>query len=311
MEYKDYYKILGVDKNAPQEEIKKKYRKLAIKYHPDKNPNNKSSEEKFKAIAEAYEVIGDKEKRKKYDKLGANWKQYEQAGAYAGPGGFDYAQWGQGAQQAGAYSQANYDEMFGGSGGFSDFFEQFFGRQYQRTSKTGKVRPFPGQDYEAQMDIDLTEAYHGTSRILNLDGQKLKINIKPGVKNGQLLRVRGKGEKGTQGGQSGHLYLKVNIRHNNYFKRKGNDLYSDVNIDIYKAILGGKVSVYSFKGNKNITIPKLTQNGKVLRLKGMGMPDYNKKGVFGDIYLKIKIEIPKSISKEELELIKKAADLHN
>ena len=203
MEYKDYYKILGVDKNATQEEVKKKYRKLALKYHPDKNPNNKSAEEKFKTIAEAYEVIGNKEKRKKYDELGANWKQYEQAGAYAGTGGFDYAQWGQGAQQTGGYSQANYEDMFGGSGGFSDFFEQFFGGQYQRSSKTRKAHPFPGQDYETQMDIDLSEAYHGTTRILNLKGQKLKINIKPGIKNGQLLRVKGKGGKEHKGAKAG------------------------------------------------------------------------------------------------------------
>ncbi|MCD4788636.1 MAG: J domain-containing protein [Bacteroidales bacterium] len=311
MEYKDYYKILGVDKNATQEEIKKKYRKLALKYHPDKNQNDKSAEEKFKVIAEAYEVIGNKEKRKKYDELGANWKQYEQAGAYAGKGGSDYAQWGQGAQQSGGYSQGNYEEMFGGSGGFSDFFEQFFGGQYQRTSRAEKTRrPFPGQDYESQFTVDLAEAYHGTTRILNLDGQKLKINIKPGVKNGQLLRVKGKGGKGTQGGKSGHLYLKVNIKHNNYFERKDNDLYCDVNIDIYKAILGGKANVKTLKGNVNITIPKLSQNGKVLRLKNMGMPDYNKNDVFGNLYVKIKIDIPKYLSEAELELIKKAADLH-
>ncbi|MCD4745960.1 MAG: J domain-containing protein, partial [Bacteroidales bacterium] len=226
-------------------------------------------------------------------------------------GGFDYAQWGPDAQQAGGYSQVNYEDMFGGSGGFSDFFEQFFGGQYQRTSKTGKAHHFPGQDYEAQLNIDLAEAYQGTTRILNLDEQKLKINIKPGVKNGQLLRVKGKGGKGTQGGKSGHLYLKVNIKHNNLFERKGNDLYCDVNIDIYKAILGGKENVYTLKGNINITIPKLTHNGKVLRLKGMGMPQYNKKDVFGDLYIKIKIDIPKSLSKEEMELIKKADDLHN
>lgn len=314
MEFKDYYKILGVSKDATQDEIKKKYRKLALKHHPDKNSGNKEAEEKFKAIAEAYEVLGNKDKRKKYDELGVNWKQYEQAGAYAGQagqGGYDYAQWGEGAHKAGGYSHVNYEDMFGGSGGFSDFFEQYFGGQYQRTSKARRPHPFPGQDYEAQMDIDLNEAYYGSSRILNINDQKLKIDIKPGIKNGQLLRVKGKGGKGAHGGESGHLYLKVNIKHNNRFERKGNNLYCDLSLDFYKAILGGKISVYTFKGNMNINIPKLAQNGKVFRLKNMGMPAYNKKNVFGDLYVKIKIDIPKSLSKEELELIKKAADLNS
>ena len=247
MDYKDYYKILGVDKKATQDEIKKAYRKLALKYHPDKNPGNKAAEEKFKEISEANEVLSDPEKRKKYDELGSNWKQYENAGA---PGG-GYYQWG--GSPGGGRSRVEYEgdlgDIFGGGAGFSDFFKQFFGGSYDtggfqsagRGRGSRQQRSVKGQDYQAEMSITLEEAYNGVSRIINVNNEKLKINIKPGVADGQILRVKGKGSAGQFGGQSGDLYLTIKIHPHYLFTLKDNDLYCDVPLDIYTALLGGNL----------------------------------------------------------------------
>jgi curved DNA-binding protein len=312
MEYKDYYKILGVDKKAGKDEIKKKYRKLAQKYHPDRNPDNKAAEEKFKEISEAYEVLSDDDKRAKYDQLGANWQQYQHGGA----GGFDFSQWAQ--QGAGKrYRSASFDEVFG-STGFSDFFESFFGgggfsgagfgsRQGRRTTH----RHIKGQDYQAELRLNLTDAYHGVSTVLDVNGEKIKVNIKPGVKDGQKLRVKGKGGKSPTGGESGNLILKINVVNNTNFTVNGNDLHLVQDVDLYTAVLGGKITVNTLKGPISINIPKETQNGKVLRLKKLGMPVYGKKDEFGDLYVKINVVLPKNLTAEEQELFKKLAALRN
>ncbi|MBI9036940.1 MAG: J domain-containing protein [Bacteroidales bacterium] len=302
MEYKDYYKILGVSKNATQSEIKKAYRKLALKHHPDKNKGNKESEEKFKAISEANEVLSSPEKRKQYDEIGANWKQEYANRAYSNQ---------QGQDQRGYYSQANYDDMFGGQGGFSDFFEQFFGGNFNNYKQSGRSPQFKGQDYESQLNISLQEAYSGTSRLLNInEGQKLKINVKPGVKTGQILRVKGKGGKGSDESKSGDIFLKIEVLPDKVFKRKADNLYTDLNIDLYKAILGGKARLQTLKGFINITIPKNTQNGKTLRLKGLGMPEYNKNDSFGDLFVKMNISIPEKLSEKEIDLFKELEKIH-
>ena len=307
MEYKDYYKILGVSKNATQAEIKKSYRKLALKHHPDKNKGNKESEEKFKAISEANEVLSNKEKRKQYDEIGSNWKQHEYANQ---AGNANYSNQ-QGRDPRGSYSQANYEDMFGGQGGFSDFFEQFFGGNFNNYKQSGRSPQFKGQDYESKLNISLQEAYSGTSRLLTInDDQKLKINVKPGVKSGQILRVKGKGGKGSDESKSGDIFLKIEVLPDKVFKRKANNLYSDLNIDLYKAILGGKAKLQTLKGFINITIPKNTQNGKTLRLKGLGMPEYNKKDSFGDLFVKMNISIPEKLSEKEIELFKELEKIH-
>jgi len=313
MEYKDYYKILGVDKKATKDEIKKKYRKLAQKYHPDKNPDNKVAEEKFKEISEAYEVLSDDSKRAKYDQLGANWQQYQQAGG----GGFDFSQWAQ--QGSGKkYRSASFDEIFGQSG-FSDFFESFFGGGFSRSGFSGSryggrqthrtARHIKGQDYSAELQLNLTDVYHGTSAVLNVDGQKIKVNIKPGVKDGQKLRVKGKGGKSPTGGESGNLILRIKVVNNTNFTVDGNDLHLLQDVDLYTCVLGGKITVNTLKGPMNITIPKETQNGKVLRLKKLGMPVYGKKDEYGDLYLKINVKLPKHLSHEEKTLFEKLAAL--
>lgn len=318
MDYKDYYKILGVSKSASQDDIKKAYRKLALKYHPDKNPNNKEAENKFKEVAEAYEVLRDPEKRKRYDELGVNWKQYEKAGAGFdgasgyGPGGYRYEYSGPGRGSSG-FSGINFEDIFGGgeTGGFSDFFERFFGGFYQEGgSRRRQYQPSGGQDYTAKLEIDLTEAYFGSSRIINLDGKRIKIKIKPGVRDGQTLRLKGKGSKGAHGGAAGDLLLKVFIRNHDLYDRKGDDLYTSVKISFYKAILGCNISIRTMQGNVNIKIPQGTQNGKTFRLKGKGMPNYENNNIHGDLYVKVNVEIPKKMKKQELDLIKQASDIH-
>jgi curved DNA-binding protein len=314
MEYKDYYKILGVSKGAPQADIKKQYRKLAVKYHPDKNQGNKQAEEKFKDLGEAYEVLGDPEKRKKYDTLGANWKQYEQAGA--GQGGADFSQW---AREGGGrqYSRTYTSQDFGGTD-FSDFFNSFFGGDYGKDPGNifgqGRGRQEvqkKGEDYEARLQITLEEAFQGSKRVLNVDGEKISITIPPGVSNGQVLRVKGKGGKSRRGGESGHLYLHVEMLPDPHYDRQGDDLYTDLHVPLYKAILGGEVPVQTMKGTFTMKIPKETSNGKTLRMKGLGMPVYQKKNISGDLYLKIIIDIPQNITPEEVTLFKKLADLRS
>jgi len=316
MEYKNYYKTLGVSKTASQDEIKKAYRKLAVKYHPDKNPGDKRAEDRFKEIGEAYEVLKDPEKRKKYDQLGANWKQYEHAGAGAGAGGrsYDWSQFG-GRSGAGGGQSFHYEgdlgDMFGeGGGGFSDFFNAFFGAGGPRSQQFGgQSRGFKGQDLQATMDISLEESYHGTSRILNVNGQKLRITTKPGAYEGQELRISGKGSPGVNGGPRGDIYIRIRVMPHDRFSRDGNDLTLVVDVDLYTAVLGGKIEVQTLSGKVSVPVAKGTQSGSKLRLKGKGMPVYGKQGIYGDLYVRMNVIIPKDLSTEETELFKKLKDL--
>jgi curved DNA-binding protein len=312
MEYKDYYKTLGVSKNATQDEIKKAYRKLAIKYHPDKTKGDKKSEERFKEIGEAYEVLKDPEKRKKYDQLGANWKQYENAG-YGG-GGFDFSQFGGGPAGGRTYHfEGDLGDIFGeAGGGFSDFFNAFFGGAgSSRSGFSGRQRPRKGQDLQAEMEISLYEAWHGTSRILNVDGKKLRVNIKPGSYNGLELRIKGKGAPGSSGGPSGDIYIKIRVQPDNQYKIDGNNLIIKTDVDLYTAVLGGKKEIQTFAGKLNVPIPKGSQSGSKLRLKGKGMPVYNQPGSYGDLYVQLNVVIPKNLSREEEKLFKKLQELRN
>ena len=300
MEYKDYYKVLGVDRSAKQDEIKKAYRKLAVKYHPDKNPGDKAAEEKFKEISEAYQVLGNEESRKKYDELGANWKQYENMN-YGGQGfqGFE------GFQGFGGSGFSDFfDAFFGGNGGGFDFENISFGGSGSRRSRT---RAMKGQDLTASMDLTLREAYSGSQRLINVGNETIKISIKPGVKSGQTLRVKGKGGHGVNGGENGDLLMKINILQDPVYQRDGDDLIRTVNIDVYTAILGGKIEIDTMKGNVSVPIKPQTQNNSMLRLKGLGMPHYGKEGA-GALLLKIQIVLPSHFSEKELELIKQARE---
>jgi len=301
MEYKDYYKVLGVERSATQDEIKKAFRKLAVKYHPDKNPGDKAAEEKFKEITEAYEVLGKEDSRKKYDELGANWKQYENFQGYGGQGGF------QGFGGQGFSSQG-----FSGSG-FSEFFDMFFGNMGGFSGfgggRRGRSRAMRGQDLSASLDLTLREAYFGSQRLINIGSQTIKVSIKPGVKDGQTLRVKGKGNPGINGGENGDLLMKINIAKDNEYQRDGDDLTKIVKVDVYTAILGGKIPVETLKGTVNVPIKPQTQNNSVLRLKGLGMPHFGKSDA-GALLLKIQLVLPNSISQKEIELIKEASLLN-
>jgi curved DNA-binding protein len=298
MEYKDYYKVLGVEKNATQEEIKKAYRKLAVKYHPDKNVGDKQAEEQFKLINEANEVLSDPEKRKKYDELGANWKQYENQ-PFGGSGG-----------QGRRYQQeGDFNDIFGNGGGFSDFFEAFFGRSSGRKSQ--RDTQYKGQDFQAEVGITLEEAHHGTVRVIQVDDEKLRITIKPGVDDGQLLRVKGKGGQGSNEKYRGDLYVRVKILPHTIYSRKGDDLYAKQNIDLYTAVLGGEVMVNTINGTIKVTIPAGTVNGKTIRIKGKGMPVNESNDQFGDLYLELHILTPSNLTDKEKQLFEQLRKLQN
>lgn len=294
MEYKDYYSTLGINKSASQDEIKKAYRKLAVKYHPDKNPGNKTAEERFKEITEANEVLSDPEKRKQYDRLGANWKQYQNAG-------FDPSDGRSGPHYTYGSQSADESEFFGGSG-FSDFFESFFGRGRQRSGGFGFGSP--ESDLAGEVPISLEEAHHGTERIINADGQRIKVKIKPGAYEGLKLKVKGKGQKGSSG-KAGDLYLTIRVQPHQEYERKGDDLYMNAPVDVFKALLGGKQEITTLSGKINITLPEGTQNEKVVRLKGKGMPVYGKTDEHGDLYVKLIIHLPEHLTDEQKELIRK------
>jgi len=314
LNFKDYYKSLEVSKTATTDEIKKSYRKLARKYHPDVNPGNKAAEEKFKEISEAYEVLSHAENRKKYDELGADFKKYEQAG-HAGGGGFDWSKYAQ-QQQGGGGQQYQYqggEDAFGG-GGFSDFFESIFGGSFgggfggSSGSNRQRSQVSKGQDYSSEMEISLPEAYSGTSRIINVNGQQLRIKVKPGIVDGQVLKLAGKGGPGARGA-NGDLYITIRIAPDATYKRKGNDLHKDEHIDLFTALLGGEMHIHTLDGDIKMNIPAETQNGTVLRVKNKGFPIYDQPETFGNLYLKIKIDLPKNLSDKEKELVKELKEL--
>ena len=312
MEFKDYYKILGVDKSATQEDIKRAYRKLAMKYHPDRNPGDKSAEEKFKEITEANEVLSDPEKRKKYDTLGANWKNYQSTGR-----GFDdfFTQFG-GSRRSSDRStfefSGDFGDLFGNLGGFSDFFESFFGgksRSSESSFNFGSSKSKSNAvDVEADLNISLEDAINGTERQINVDGKKLKIKINPGIKDGQKLRIKNQGRSRISGGPKGDLYLKIHILKHPFYEIKDDDLYFNLDIDLFTAVLGGKESIKTLDGKRiSLNIPEGTESGKILRLRNLGM--FKEDGSRGDLFIKVHVTVPKNLTEEEKQLFRKLQSL--
>lgn len=302
MEYKDYYKILGVGKNADEKEIKHAFRRLARKYHPDLNPNDKSAQEKFKEINEAYEVLSDPAKRRRYDELGANWQAYEQYQRAGGQGPF---QWGAGGVHYRTVTPEEFESLFGDLGGFSDFFRTFFGGT--ETPRTARARR--GQDIEQTIEISLEEAYRGAARLLQKGDRRLEIKIPPGVKTGSKIRYAGEGEPGIAGGTPGDLYVRVHIAPHPVFERDGDDLRCEIPIDLYVALLGGEVYVPTLKGQLALKIPPETQNGRTFRLAGQGMPKLNAPNTYGDLYVKVRVVLPENLTAAERNLFQQLAQM--
>jgi curved DNA-binding protein len=316
MEFKDYYATLGVPKSASDKDIKQAFRKLARKHHPDVNPGDKKAEGKFKDINEAYEVLGDPAKRKKYDELGANWRAYEQAEA-AGQGPFA-GRWNVNVGGGGARGGAGFrtmtpeemEAMFGDQNPFSDFFTTFFGGAMdeevtgRRSSGTRGRARHPGRDVEHEIELTLEDAYHGATRRLALkyDGQARTVDVRipPGIGDGSRVRVPGEGEQGVGGATAGDLYLRVRLAPHALFERKGRDLYVKVPVFVSTAALGGEAEVPTLSGKSvRLRIPPLTQNGQVFRLKGYGMPALGKPGEHGDAYARVDVQLPTQLSDEE------------
>jgi curved DNA-binding protein len=295
MQYKDYYKVLGQKKTATQEELKKAYRKLAVQYHPDKNPGNMQAEEKFKELTEAYDVLGDVEKRKKYDKLGSNWKQFENS--YTGNPNF------------GKNNQAYDFGSDAGSGGFSDFFNQFFNDSSifnaGRTT-SGRTQKQKAKTFTANMSISLKEAYAGVDKVIKVNGKKLRIKLKPGTDNGQKIMLLASKTK-----LDADLEITINIDDDEVFKRVGNDLWVDVKLDVFTAVLGGKIEVPTMDSSLKINIPAGTDSDQKFRLKGKGMPNYTNSALVGDLIIRIQIVTPKNTKPDFIALMHKAqANLH-
>ncbi len=307
MEYKDYYKILGVDRKASQDEIKKVYRKLAMKYHPDRNPNDQEAEEKFKEVNEAHQVLSDPQKRARYDQLGSSYSQWEQRGA---PGDFNWGDWSggtPGGMPRGGGRRVRYEDvgdMFGGAGGMggmSDFFEAIFGMGGGRSAGASPNPRAARQHFEQPISISLAEAYEGTIRTLESDGKRIQVKIPAGAKTGTKVRVKGKAPGG------GDIYLKVTVSKDVRFKRKNNDLHTEVEVDVFTALLGGKAQVQTLNGNLSLTIPAGTQPEQMIRLSGRGMPKLGNLTEKGDLYVRVKVQIPKDLSKKQKKLLEEAS----
>ena len=309
MDYKDYYKVLGIEKSATPEQIKKAYRKLARQHHPDVNPNDQGAEQKFKELNEANEVLSDPEKRKKYDQFGADWQRYQQqpgggagrGGQPGGGGGFDWSQYTQGQGGGGGSS-------FGEGEDFSDFFGSLFGNM-GGGARAGGSRPGAGQDYQAELELSLEEAYRGGPRTITVNGKNLRLTIQPGVANGQTIRLRDQGGPGRNGGPSGSLLITFHIRPDARYARTGDDLTQDVPVSVYKALLGGEQAVETLSGSVKIKLKPETANGTRLRLRGKGFPVYRKEGQFGDLYLRLSLTLPQHLTEQEKELLQQLAAL--
>jgi len=289
MAFIDYYNILGLTKSASEADIKKTYRKLARKYHPDLNPNDVVAEKKFKEINEANEVLSNPENRKKYDQYGEHWQHAEQ-----------YEK----AEQQGQSHQSHRR----GSGGyteedFSDIFGSMFGGASSRSSGHRNIK-FRGQDFNAELQLDLSDVYNTHKRTLTVNNKNIRITIPAGVENGQVIKIKGHGGKGINGGPNGDLYIQFSISNHSKFKRDKDNLYISVDLDLYMALLGGELMVDTFKSKVKLNIKAETQNGTKVKLKGKGFPKYKKEGEFGDLYITYQIKLPTKLSNKEKELIK-------
>jgi curved DNA-binding protein len=310
MEYKDYYQILGVGKDASEKDIKRAFRRLARQCHPDVNPGDAQAEERFKEINEAYEVLSDPEKRGKYDQLGSAWQDWGQRGGR--PGDFDWSRWatrapgGQGVHVRYGTVE-DLDDLFGGGSPFSDFFSQIFGGMGGGGSATPggfqyHVRPQHGQDYEQEVEISLPEAYHGTTRHLQKDGRQLEVKIPPGARTGTRIRMAGEGGTSAASGAPGDLYLRVKVLSDSRFERQDDDLHATVAVDLYTAVLGGHVQVETPSGPVKLTIPAGTQNGHRFRLRGKGMPRLRQPEQHGDLYARVDVHLPQHLTSRQREL---------
>ena len=299
MEYIDYYKALGIGKNATQDDIKKAYRKLAVKLHPDLNPNDKNAQKKFQEINEANEVLSDPEKRKKYDKYGKDWKHAEQ---------FEQAQAQQQSQGRKSFGNNRGEQFeFEGGGDFSDFFESMFGGSSGRSRS--KQTKFRGRDVEAELQINLTDAYKTHQQTFNINGKNLRITIPAGIEDGQVIKLKGHGGPGVNGGPDGDLYIRFVIRNDTKFIRQVNDLYTTVPIDLYTAILEGEITIDTLDGKLKLKIKPETQNGTKVRLKGKGFPVYKNDGQFGDLYITYEVKLPTNLTAKQKELFKEISKL--
>lgn len=291
MEFVDYYKVLGIDKSASTEDIKKAYRKLARKHHPDLNPNNKEAHKLFQQINEANEVLSDPENRKKYDKYGKDWKHAEE---------FEKAQQSYKRQSAGQGPQSFSGEQFGGD--FSDFFESMFGGGADGARGGRQQTKFRGQDFNAELHLNLTDVYKTHQQTLTVGGKNIRITIPAGIENGQTIKIAGHGGPGVSGGPNGDLYISFVISNNTKFSREGDNLYTIVDLDLYTAVLGGEITVDTLDGKVKLKVAPETQNGTKIKLKGKGFPVYKKEGHFGDLYITYSVRIPTNLTEKQKQL---------
>jgi curved DNA-binding protein len=311
MEYKDYYKILGVDKKASEDEIKRAYRKLALKYHPDRNPDDKQAEEKFKEINEAYQVLSDPAKRTRYDQLGDSYTHFRQHGG--APGGFNWEDWFAQESASGGNVRVDFgdlgdlNEILGG--GFSEFFTRIFGGAGAgaATGRSSRQTRSQRPTYQYETEITLQEAFQGAMRRIEVDGKRLDVKIPAGARTGTKVRVAD--VLSDPSGQKGDLFLVIKVLDDKRFERKGDDLYMDVNVDLYTAVLGGEVTVHTLSGNVVLTIPAGTQPGQTFRLAGRGLPHLKKPEEHGDLYAQVKVNLPRKLSAQQRELFEKLAKM--
>lgn len=303
MPFLDYYKVLGLDKSASPDDIKKAYRKLARKYHPDLNPDNEEAKRKFQEINEANEVLTDAEKRKKYDQYGENWKHADQ---------FENNQQAYNQSTRGSQSQnpfEGYDFNYSGNydtGEYSDFFEELFGSRFSNNKRSN----FKGQDYTTTLELTLEQAAQTHQQTLNVNGKNIRITIPAGVEDGQKIKLKGQGGEGSANAPKGDLYITFHITGNQDFIRQGNNLFSKINIDIFTAILGGETIIKTLDSKVKIKIKPQTQNGTKIRIKGKGFPIYKKEGEYGDLYAEVSIQMPTNWNDKQKELFKQIADLN-
>jgi curved DNA-binding protein len=295
MDFVDYYKLLGLNKTSTSKDIKSAYRKLARKFHPDLNPNDKDAKKKFQEINEANEVLSDPEKRKKYDKYGKDWQhsdQFEKQRQY---------------QQQPQDSRGNSYSGSQSEGDFSDFFESMFGRG--KSAGYGRQVKFRGEDYNAELQLDLTDAYKTHKQTLTINEKKIRITIPAGIENGQTIKIAGHGGKGINGGPDGDLYITFSVANHPDFKRSGNDLFTTVNLDMYAAVLGGEITIETLNGKVKLKVKPETQNGSKVKLTGKGFPVYKNEGKFGDLYVTYLVKIPTNLTEKQKSLFKQLSEL--